>query len=79
MDNLPSCNQLASYSDYVRGDYDWTEDETEDPCEGCDGAEMSDCCSASIMWGDICSRCRDHRGTSCDDCEDKKEYDERNK
>lgn len=79
MSEMNSMLNGQSYSDYVRGDFDWTKDETEDPCEGCDGAEMSDCCSASIMWGDICSRCRDHCGTSCDECEDKKEYDERNK
>jgi hypothetical protein len=54
-------------------------EETKDPCEGCEGAEMSDCCSAPIDFTDICSACKEHCGTSCDDCEDKKEYDKRNK
>jgi hypothetical protein len=78
--SLPNSMTVGrSYSDYIRGDFDWSKDETKDPCEKCEGAEMSDCCSASIMWGDICSQCRDHCGTSCDGCEDKKQYDERNK
>jgi hypothetical protein len=77
--SLPSCNQLASYSAYLGSHYAWDNEDEKDPCEGCEGANLSDCCSASIMFSDLCSSCRDHCGSCCDDCEDKKEYDKRNK
>jgi hypothetical protein len=80
MCQLPSCNQLASYSDYIRGDFDWSKDETKDPCEKCDGYKTSDCCGAECDPDTlICFDCHDHCSTQCDECEDKKEYDERNK
>jgi hypothetical protein len=44
--------------------------ERDDPCQGCDGFKTSDCCGAStdpdIL---ICSKCGEHCGTWCDDCE----------
>jgi len=72
MNNLPSCDQLASYSDYITGDFDWTKED--DPCEGCEAKDTSECCGAPIKFHDICSRCGEHCGSMCDDCEDECEH-----
>jgi hypothetical protein len=79
--SLPNSMTVGrSYSDYIRGDFDWSKDETKDPCEKCDGAEMSDCCGAMVDPDLLlCHECHEHCQTQCDECEDKKEYDERNK
>ena len=37
-------------------------------CEKCESENLSDCCGASIVMGDICSECKEHCGTMCDDC-----------
>lgn len=50
-----------------------------DPCEKCDGWKTSDCCGAPCDPDTlICRECHEHCGTWCDDCEAKKEYDDRN-
>jgi hypothetical protein len=47
---------------------------TVDPCEGCDGFKTSDCCGAKTDTDVlICFDCKEHCGTMCDECEDKKE------
>jgi len=46
--------------------------ETKDPCENCDGFMLSDCCGAPCDTDVlICSDCKEHCSTWCDDCEDK--------
>lgn len=47
-------------------------DEIIDPCETCEVKGLSECCVATIMYGDICSVCREHCGSMCDECENKK-------
>jgi len=42
---------------------------SEDPCEGCDGANESDCCGAPIIWGCICQECGEHTEPRCNACE----------
>ena len=69
--SLPNSMTVGrSYSDYVRCGYE--DEETEDPCEGCEGFRTSDCCGADcdpdIL---ICMQCREHCGTQCEECEDK--------
>ena len=43
--------------------------EPHDPCEGCNGKYLSDCCNAPIVMHDICSDCGEHCDTMCDPCE----------
>jgi len=38
--------------------------------DGCTDFRLSSCCNAEIILGDICSDCREHCGTMCDDCEE---------
>ena len=41
-----------------------------DECEDCEGNRLSNCCGALIYdETDICSDCKEHCGTWCDDCE----------
>lgn len=40
-----------------------------DPCKDCSTQGCSDCCGAEIKWGDICSDCKEHCGSCCDDCQ----------
>ena len=35
----------------------------------CDGWQLSDCCGANIILGDICSDCKEHCSTQCYYCE----------
>jgi len=40
-------------------------------CANCTGHEESNCCGATIIYGDICSDCGEHCSNRCEDCEDK--------
>ena len=44
-------------------------DQKGEPCEDCENNNLSDCCNAPVIWGDICRDCGEHCGTMCDDCE----------
>ena len=35
----------------------------------CDGWQLSGCCGAIIIAEDICSDCREHCSTQCEDCD----------
>lgn len=40
-------------------------------CIDCDGCRLSDCCNAPIDTDIlICSDCKEHCGTMCDDCDE---------
>jgi len=40
-----------------------------DPCLGCDCRDLSTCCGAEIIMGDICSDCGEHCDNTCDNCD----------
>jgi len=72
MNNLPSCNQLASYSAHVAGDFDWTKDGLI-KCDYCNGTGMvaEDCpCGDDDNQGlKICKSCgRMVDYVACPDC-----------
>lgn len=71
--NLPNSMTVGkSYSDYIRGDFDWTKDDEDDLCKGCDGFKTSDCCGAKCDPDLLlCHDCHEHCGTQCDECENK--------
>lgn len=39
----------------------------------CDGWRESSCCGARIILHDICSDCKEHCESQCEECEDKNE------
>ncbi|HUW93313.1 MAG TPA: hypothetical protein VMV74_09120 [Bacteroidales bacterium] len=72
MNNLPSCNQLASYSDYIAGDFDWTKDGLV-KCDYCNGtgrtAEDCHCGEYDNQGLRICKSCgRIVDYIACPDC-----------
>jgi hypothetical protein len=44
---------------------------TTEEIEACEGYKLSNCCSSSIYENtDICSDCKEHCGTWCEDCDE---------
>jgi hypothetical protein len=41
----------------------------EEECKNCEGEELSNCCNAPIIWGDICEDCKEHCDNQCEECE----------
>ena len=40
-----------------------------DKCEGCTYMYMSNCCTAMITADGLCSECKEHAESICEDCE----------
>lgn len=45
-------------------------DEPFDKQKDCQGYVTSTCCSAGIIYGDLCTQCQEHTDCECVDCDE---------
>lgn len=43
------------------------------PCDNCEIKELSSCCTAPVIFNDLCSDCHEHCDLTCDNCDFKTE------
>ena len=39
-----------------------------EPYDNMEYGVVSDCCGATVIWTDVCGRCKEHCGVVCDEC-----------